>query len=141
MEHRFWFFKVNATRGGYRKLTRRIFCNFKIQKCQACTVKKFATQKCWNLMKIQVLKLCAWNEQQKCIENWGIKIYKYWLEKKLEKILAVLLHLAGWIKKGANRTMGVKRPLWKQRNMLGARIKIMWEEQHKVNSLFYCLVT
>ena len=27
------------------------------------------------------------------------------------------------------RTMKVKRPFVKQRNMFGARIKIMWEEQ------------
>ena len=30
------------------------------------------------------------------------------------------------MKKGANRTMKVRRPL---RNLFGARIKIMWEEQ------------
>ena len=32
-------------------------------------------------------------------------------------------------KKGANRTMKVKRPLCEQRNMFGVRRKIMWEEQ------------
>ena len=33
------------------------------------------------------------------------------------------------IKKGANKTMKVKRPLWRQRNTFSARIKIMWKEQ------------
>ena len=32
------------------------------------------------------------------------------------------------MKKGANRTMKMKRPLRGQRNMFGARIKIKWEE-------------
>ena len=40
-----------------------------------------------------------------------------------------LLYLSGWNKKGANRTMKVKRPLRRQRNKFGARKKIMWEEQ------------
>ena len=31
--------------------------------------------------------------------------------------------------KGANRTMKVKRPLWEQRKMISARVKIMWEQQ------------
>ena len=33
------------------------------------------------------------------------------------------------MKKGASRPMKVKRPLRRQQNTLGARIKIMWEEQ------------
>ena len=41
----------------------------------------------------------------------------------------LILCLSGHNKKGANRTMKVKRSLWEQRNMLGARIKIMWKEQ------------
>ena len=43
--------------------------------------------------------------------------------------LVKLLCLSGHNRKGANRTMKVKRPLWEQRNMFGPRIKIMWEEQ------------
>ena len=33
------------------------------------------------------------------------------------------------MKKGANRTIKVKRPLQRQKDMFGARLKIMWEEQ------------
>ena len=33
------------------------------------------------------------------------------------------------MKKGANRTMKMKRPLPRQRNMIDAIIKIKWEEQ------------
>ena len=43
--------------------------------------------------------------------------------------------------KGGERTMrqtlNVKSPLWKQRNMFGARIKIMWEEQLVDPSIHY----
>ena len=41
----------------------------------------------------------------------------------------MLLCLSGHNKKGSNRTMKVKRPSWKQRNMFWAIINIMWEEQ------------
>ena len=40
----------------------------------------------------------------------------------------ILLYLSGWKEKGANRTMKVKRP-WRQGNMFGATIQILWEEQ------------
>ena len=43
--------------------------------------------------------------------------------------MAKLLCLPGHNKKGPNRTMKVKRPFWRQRNMFGTRIKIMLKEQ------------
>ena len=39
----------------------------------------------------------------------------------------IILCLFGHNKKGTNGTMKVKRPLWRQRSMLSARIKIMWK--------------
>ena len=33
------------------------------------------------------------------------------------------------MKVAPRRTMKVKRPMWRQKNMFGARIRIMWEEQ------------
>ena len=56
-----------------------------------------------------------------------------------------LLYLSGQNKKGANRTTKVKRPLRRQRNMFGNKIKIMWEEQvvdppiDYINKWFYVL--
>ena len=54
-----------------------------------------------------------------------VNFYNYLIIEWLVKLLC----LSGHNKKGANRTMKVKRPLWEQRNMFGARIKIMWDEQ------------
>ena len=45
------------------------------------------------------------------------------------KIQACIVFVWSELKKGTNRTMIVKRPLWWQKDMFGARIKIMWEEQ------------
>ena len=67
-----------------------------------------------------------------CTRPFNLLFYYNW-----HGLLQLSCHLDEWyyciylvaMKKIANWTMKVKRPLWRQRNMFGARIKIMWEVQ------------
>ena len=43
--------------------------------------------------------------------------------------LVKILYNYGLNEKDAKRTMKVQKPSWEQRNLIGTRIKIMWEEQ------------
>ena len=95
------------------------------------------------LLRVIFTELCLninVKTQKFTLKKWGTRIKKGTRIKNLLKLITNLKFLnkhspldanivfVSTQLKGVNKPMKVKRPLGEQKNMFGARIKIMWED-------------